>query len=247
MVIPLSIAQISPGSPIWVTLAVEGALALHIGGGVLAIVSGFASVAVRKGEALHRAFGSIFFLAMLMMAAMGTALAVWIGQPGNIAGGILAFYLVSTAWMAVIREDRRIGAFEYVAMILVAAVGLAFFAGGALASMSPNGMFGKYPAPIYYGPGVFALFLSGLDLRVIRLGGVAGVQRIARHLWRMCASLFVASASFFLGQQKVMPAELHGSPVLALIALAPLAVMAYWLWRIRRPSRSSRTLAATPA
>jgi hypothetical protein len=38
---------------------------------------------------------------------------------------------------------------------------------------------------------------------------------------------------FLLGQQKVMPQWLHGSAVLVVLALVPLAIMIFWLVRIR--------------
>jgi len=52
-----------------------------------------------------------------------------------------------------------------------------------------------------------------------------------------CFALFFAAASFFLGQQKVMPAFMHGSPLLYIPALAPLALMIYWLVRVRFPKQ----------
>ena len=38
------------------------------------------------------------------------------------------------------------------------------------------------------------------DLRMIRAGGIRGAKRIARHLWRMCFSFFVATGSFSSGR-----------------------------------------------
>jgi hypothetical protein len=50
----------------------------------------------------------------------------------------------------------------------------------------------------------------------------------------MCFALFFATAFFFLGQQKVMPVFVRGSPILFVPALAPLVSMTFWLARIRR-------------
>jgi hypothetical protein len=50
----------------------------------------------------------------------------------------------------------------------------------------------------------------------------------------MCFALFFATSFFFLGQQKVMPAFMHGSPILFVPALAPLVLMIFWLVRVRR-------------
>jgi len=49
----------------------------------------------------------------------------------------------------------------------------------------------------------------------------------------MCFAFFIATGSFFLGQQKVMPHAVRGSPVLFVLAFAPFAVMLFWLVRIR--------------
>jgi hypothetical protein len=119
---------------------------------------------------------------------------------------------------------------------------------GVLAATSAKGTFQGYGAALYFVFGSFATLFGALDLKVILRGGVSGVARIARHLWRMCFALFFAAASFFLGQQKVMPAFMHGSPLLFIPALAPLALMIFWLVRVRcrtwfggRPSRSRLT------
>jgi hypothetical protein len=79
----------------------------------------------------------------------------------------------------------------------------------------------------------FGAFAAALDLKVILRGGISDTQRIARHPWRMCFALLFTSAFFFLGQQKVMPAFMQGSPVLFVPALAPLVLMEFCLFRVR--------------
>ena len=86
---------------------------------------------------------------------------------------------------------------------------------------------------------IFAL-AAGLDLNLIRRGGVAGVPRLARHLWRMCTALFIAAGAFFFGQQRVMPEFVQGSPWLVLPPRATLALMAFWLVRLRLAKRWRR-------
>jgi hypothetical protein len=68
---------------------------------------------------------------------------------------------------------------------------------------------------------------------MMRAGGLQGAQRITRHLWRMCFSLFIASGSFFLGQAKVIPKPIRILPLLAIPALLPLVLLFYWLVRVR--------------
>jgi hypothetical protein len=59
------------------------------------------------------------------------------------------------------------------------------------------------------------------------------LQGIVRHLWRMCFGFFIATGSFFLGQQQVFPAWLRGSIVLFIPALLPLVLLIFWLFRVR--------------
>jgi len=93
-------------------------------------------------------------------------------------------------------------------------------------------------------------FLSGIallaaagDLRVLIGGGISGTARLARHLWRMCFGLFIATGSFFLGQQQVFPAVLRKQYLLLPLAILPLVLLIYWLVRIRmKTGISSLTL-----
>src|SRR2546422_296526 len=71
------------------------------------------------------------------------------------------------------------------------------------------------------------------DLRFIIRGTLSPTQRISRHLWRMCFAFFVATGSFFLGQQKVMPHAVRGSPILFVLAFSPFALMLFWLVWVR--------------
>ena len=53
------------------------------------------------------------------------------------------------------------------------------------------------------------------------------------HVWRMCAALFIAAASFFLGPVRRIPVPLR-APAFRLIPLLVLVTMTFWLWRFRR-------------
>src|SRR5262249_39569872 len=93
------------------------ALVLHVGAGCLAILAGAAALGVRKGERLHRASGKAFVVAMLVMGTFATYLSI-VRQPGTIAGGILAGYMVATAWMTARRKEGSVGPFETFAMFV---------------------------------------------------------------------------------------------------------------------------------
>ena len=81
--------------------------------------------------------------------------------------------------------------------------------------------------------GAICLLAGLLDLNFILRGKLSGAQRIARHLWRMCFAFFIATGSFFLGQQDVLPKAVQGSPILFVLAFAPFAIMLFWLVRLR--------------
>jgi hypothetical protein len=144
----------------------------------------------------------------------------------SVAVGILAFYLVATAWMTVRRKEKNVGLFEYGAFLVASGAAAALLAFGLQVVRTPL-------AVPYFVFASFAACAASLDLKVIMQGGVSGAPRIARHLWRMCFALFFATSFFFLGQQKVMPAILHRSPVLFVPAFAPLVLLIFWLLRVR--------------
>jgi hypothetical protein len=214
-------------------------LIVHIGAGSLGILSGAAALAVRKGERLHRAFGTVFFLAMLTVSALAVYLALFVppthsgGAPPNasVSVAILTLYLAATAWMTVKRKEGGVGLFERGALIAVIGVAVALLIFGLRAASIPAARPGSYVPFFVFAS--FAAFASAMDLKVIQRGGISGAPRIARHLWRMCFALFFAAAFFFLGQQGVMPKFMRGSPILFVPALAPLVLMFFWLFRLR--------------
>jgi hypothetical protein len=211
---------------------------MHIAAGIVAIVAGYGAVTVKKGERVHRAFGIVFVLSMVVLATIATYLAISLlgklpGQSGNIAAGALVPYLVGTAWVTVRRKEGTIGLFEKIAPFIALGVAATFLFWGVQAAISPTGGFDGYAAGFYYVIASIAALLATLDLKVILQGGISGAARISRHLWRMCFAFFFATGSFFIGQQKVMPHWMHGAWYLYVLALAPLAFMVFWLIRVR--------------
>jgi hypothetical protein len=100
------------------------------------------------------------------------------------------------------------------------------------ARLRPAAMVGR-PASADLRRGFLQHRLRRGHLKVILNRGITGAPRIARHLWRMCLALFVAVGSFFLGQQRVMPEYMQGSPWLSVPPLAVLATMLFWLLKLR--------------
>jgi len=213
-------------------------LPLHIVGGLAGIVAGTAALFAAKGATLHRRSGMIFVYAMLVMS--GSAVVISALQPNwaNVLQAVLTAYLVTTGLLTV--QDRAPG-FHWVdfgAMVIALMVGLTHVTFGLEASFSAAGSKYGYSPPIHFVFGPLALLAAFGDIRMLRTPPLQGARRIARHLWRMCFALFIATGSFFLGQAKVIPKPIRIFPILTVLALFPLAFMLYWLVRIRIRRRS---------
>lgn len=205
-------------------------LAVHIAGGGVAILAGALAITARKGGKVHAIAGTWFFGSMLLLGATASILDRISEQPqsGGL-GGLLTCYFVATAWVAARRKDGTTGRFEIAACALALGTGAALIWAGLTAIAAPRTV---GTGPIFALAGV--CILAGLlDLNAILRRKLTPTQRIARHLWRMCLTFFIATGSFFLGQQDVFPEAVHGSPILVVLAVAPVAVMAFWLVRIR--------------
>lgn len=204
-------------------------LPIHIAAGIAAILLGIIAVAVRKGGLRHAQAGTGFAIAMIVLGITASILEPFrTPNPGSPVTGLFVCYFIATSWVAARRRDGTTGKFEILACA---------FALGTSAALLWSGLTGTNTTPVGNGP-VFALaglsLLAGLlDLRVVLRKRLSVGERIRRHLWRMCFAFFIATGSFFLGQQKVMPIAVRGSPILFVLAFAPFAVMAFWLIRLR--------------
>ena len=234
-----SIIQQTAGGSGVLLAALWSAVFLHIGGGAVAILSGAAAITVRKGEHLHRRFGTIFFAAMVTMAGAAIFVALLVPERPNVLAGAFAFYLVLSAWLTVRRKDGRVGQAERWALLLVTCTAVTGLIFGVQAAMARN--HGTPQPLIFFVFAVVAALAAALDLKVVLRGGISGAARIARHVWRMCVGLFIATGSFFLGQQKVMPVSIRGSAILTVLGVAPLVLMVFWLIRIRFSDAYRRT------
>ena len=217
-------------------------LAAHIAGGLVAVLAGFAAAAARKGGPLHSLAGTWFFGSMLVLGITAAILEPFRRpEPGSLIPPLLVCYFVGTSWVTARRRDGTSGTFETVACALAL---------GGAAAIAWGGLIGGTTTPVGRGPiFVFATvcLIAGLgDLNAILRKRLSPAQRLSRHLWRMCFAFFIATGSFFLGQQDVLPRVVRGSPLLFVLAFAPLAIMLFWLVRLRFPKGLPRLRAPAP-
>jgi hypothetical protein len=217
------------------------AFVLHIGGGAVGLVSGAIAIFARKGSRIHRAAGNVFFASMLVMAVF----AVYLGfampdQLVNVFIGTFTFYLVATGWLAVRCTAGAIGLPEKVGMV-VAFILLAPFAilSFQLAAGLPTlfksavGFGGPILIAIYGFTAVLAIAAIS-DARVVLAGGIAGAPRIARHLWRMCVGLTLATGSAFTnGFSRLLPGPHHVPTAFFFPQFIPLLLLVFWMIRVR--------------
>ena len=212
----------------------QGIMGIHIAGGMVALVSGAVAVAARKGGVMHARAGTLFFAAMLVLGVTASILEPFRSPPGSPLAGVFVCYFVLTSWVAARRRDGTTGRFEIVACVVAFGLAAATAWGGFTGSTTPAGS-----GPVFFFAGL--CLLAGLgDLNAILRKRLSPAQRIARHLWRMCFAFFIATGSFFLGQQDALPAAVRGSLWLFLPAFAPFGIMAFWLVRIRFANAMAR-------
>jgi hypothetical protein len=149
---------------------------------------------------------------------------------GNVFGGASALYLVTTGWLTARRREGQTSIFDWGALLFGLAVGVPILTDGlriVSGSIPPKP---GVPVGMILFLGSVVLLAAAGDVRMLVCGGVFGRQRIARHLWRMCFGLFIATGSF-LAQRRVL--AFLGGPKIMLLAPLPLILMIFWLIRVR--------------
>ena len=200
-------------------------LPIHIITGIIGLVSGAIALAARKGAKLHRKSGMVFVYAMMVVAITGTVMGALLFEMAAVIPGLLTFYLVLTSLLTVYRPVAlKFSWIDFGALLMGLAVSIASFSYGFMAEGQPT--------VLYIIFGAVALLATLGDIRMILARKIQDTQRIARHLWRMCVALFLASISLFIGQSQVFPELLRNSGLLPIPVLLVLFLMFYWLVRV---------------
>ena len=210
------------------------ALAVHFAAGLVSIVAGTIALSAAKGGRLHKRSGLVFTWAMVALGLTAAGIGTYEKVPSQVFAGLLAAYLVFTG-MTTVKPLPGIGQRVNVALMLLAfAYAVTNLYAGSVEWLDPTVEVVGRPRvvpPLVIG-GVMLLAAIG-DLRALRAGGLRGSRRLARHLWRMCFGLFIATGSFFLGQMRFIPEPVRIVPVLLVLGFAPIAFLFYWMWRVR--------------
>jgi len=224
------------------------ALAVHYAAGLVSIVTGTIALSVAKGGRLHKQSGLVFTWAMVVLGLTAAGIGTYEAKPSQVFAGLIAAYLVFTA-MTTVKPLSGIGRrLNFALMVLAFGYAVTSLYLGVNEWLDPAVQVIGRPRvvpPLVIGT-VILLAAIG-DLRAILEGGLQGSRRLARHLWRMCFALFVATGSFFLGQMKFIPEQVRIVPLLLALAFAPIGFLVYWMWRVRVRGRLRGIVVATQA
>jgi len=216
-------------------------LTIHVAAGGLAMILGFTALFSRKGSLVHRRSGQLFALSILGMAISASILGLRDpARDGDLVSALMTAYFVATAVATVRSSSPWSQRVSFLATAMAVVVAFSLTASGIQGISSPLLTPGGVPARTI---GVMSLLLATIlvvavagDLRIMRAGPPQGGARLARHLWRMCFALFIASAPFLSIRERVaavLPEPFPSAPLRALPIAIIFGAMAYWLWRVR--------------
>jgi uncharacterized membrane protein len=211
---------------------ISAGVALHIFAGFVALLSGATAMSSKKGGGLHKKAGLVFVGSMAIMATSGSIMAARLPERLSVIGGTLAVYLILSSLLTVRRpvESSR----GMIVGLILFAVGVGAYGMylGNIALSSLGAKLDGMAAPGYFLFGSIAWASALLDVRTLMAGRIQGVQRLVRHLWRMEFAMFIAAASFFLGQAQVFPEPVRKISLLAIPVVVVIAHGLYWLGRL---------------
>lgn len=203
-------------------------LIFHIIAGILVLLFGSMALIASKGLRLHKLAGNIFFISMVVLSL--TTIYLEIQFDDFPIMGIFSLYFASTSWLTVKRQAGTTGAFEVCAFLCIAMVSITFYKWGWDIVYNGKVLEGTLPLAMYFILGSFAAFAAILDLNMIIRGGLVGAHRIARHLWRMCIALLLATMSFL--SQDIFPEFIQNTGLLWSPIILLLLIIFFWLCRL---------------
>lgn len=170
-------------------------LAIHIAGGVLALLSGVVAIAVQARHGPHRAHvvaGRCFVVGMIMVVVAAIPLSVIIHSTLLFLIAAFSGYLMLVGWRLAKNRKGRAGAVDWALDALMLAGCAAMVVVGAL-SLAGDGI-------ILLVFGVLGAVLAGGHLRSLRRQPIRGRERIGDHLQFMIAAFIAAVTAFLVVQ-----------------------------------------------
>lgn len=211
----------------------------HFAVGCLAIIVGFAAFAARKGARVHRSAGAIFVVTMLLLTMSG----LWLSFARDILFTVflsaIAFHAVVTGWATAAKKSRAGKIVNKASPLVSAAITIGAVFGAAKAAVSPGGVLNDLPPAAFYVIATTAFLIFVFDVAFNLAGTPSEHRRIARHVWRMGFSFFLATGIFFFGNNHVLPEILRTPVFLSMPVIAVIVWTVYYAVRTRFSWRNS--------
>jgi len=118
-------------------------------------------------------------------------------EPGNISGGIFAFYLILTAWLTARRRDGETSKLDWAALPIPLALGIFALISDVEKMRSPGTSRDGVPAGMGLFMGSVMLLAAAGDVRMLVRHGILGAKRIVRHLGACALACLSPQGPFF--------------------------------------------------
>ncbi len=203
----------------------------HISGGVVALLTAYAALLVKRGAQQHRMFGRWFVYAMVIVVVTGAPMSIIHPNPFLFGVTIFSGYFVYSGYSGVINRSGEIGILDRAAATILLVGSLVALAG--IGYVTVAGI--PYRQTFLITGAVFAIIgaaVSSSDLYRFRTGWVTGKDRIIKHLVSMCAGLIAtttAAAVTVLGSVPSLPALVSWLGPTVLIS----PIIFYWVRQVR--------------
>lgn len=203
-------------------------LILHIIAGNVALISGAISMISKKGNAVHKRFGKIFFYAMMIITVTALFLSIAKSSEFLLYVGIFVFYQIYSGFKAIKNKSLRHNWLDGIIILAAFINGIAMVASGAIVLMVFGGitfllMFTEWQ--------VFSAYRKGKEL--------PRLSWLAKHIGMMTGSYIGAFTAFLVVNIQFEPGWV--------IWLAPTVVfvplMQYWTWKFtKKPLRKTQNV-----
>ena len=209
-------------------------LTLHVIAGFIALGSGLAA-ATNKVLGLahpwHRRLGRVFALAMSFIFLSAVPVSILQSNVFLLLVGVFSFYLTWAGWAYARNREGIPRPADWIRVIgmLLAATAMVIYGISLLRAGSSHGV----TLLVFAGIGAA---LSLKDLRILRSGGLQGVDRIARHMTMMMAASIATMTAFL-----VVNISFHPAYVVWLAPTVVVTPVIIWMEiRLRRPQPEIR-------
>jgi uncharacterized membrane protein len=204
----------------------------HVLTGTLAIAAGAAALIARKGAQIHVKGGTVFVAAMGFSSLLGAALGLMDAANFYITfhAGVLGVTLIASSWLTVRAKDGRLGGWNKAVSLANFVNAASLLTLGVLATQADSGRFLGFAASSYFFLFAMTALAAVGDISLLFRKALSRTHKIARHLWRMCLSFFIAAGSAFTGPgAEVFPEAVRQSGLLSLPELLILLALLFWL------------------